>query len=267
MKIRRDEKPDTCTLKTEHRVLQYLNTTPMRQYVPGVGEWLREIDGFLMEHLRYPTRVEKEARAWRSNLARALQILHSINIPSIKEIADDRPDVGIAVSNRFRNLFQVVLNENDFWESLPREDKSKLEIVRAHYETYVGVIPQIEDTLVHTKLTLTHGDLAGDNIMLTRDGRLAITDWGATRISSTLTDVAHLLMYANWSEDEGRQFLSVYFNDDLETLEEVLSCIQILSRLYCYHSCVQSLLWLKEMGEEGLDAIGRAHFERVLGEL
>ena len=267
LKIRRGGKNDACTLQAEYRVLQYLNTTPMRQYVPRVGEWLQELDGFMMEHLRYPTRAEKEAGAWRSNLARALQILHSISLPSINEIADDRPDVGIAVSNRFQSLFQIVLQENDFWERLPREDKSKLELVRAHYETYVGLLPQIEDTLVLTELALTHGDLAGDNIMITQDGRLAITDWGAARISSALTDIAYLLTYANWSEDEGRQFLSVYFNYNLEALEEALPCIQVLSRLYCYHSCVQSLVWLSEMGEEGLDAIGRAHFERLLDAL
>lgn len=74
-------------------------------------------------------------------------------------------------------------------------------------------------------------------------------------------------MYANWSENEGRQFLIVYFNDDLEALEEALPCLQVLSRLYCYHSCVQSLVLLNEMGEEGLDAIGRAHFERMLDAL
>lgn len=176
LKIRRDGKHDACSLQAEHQVLQYLNTTPMRQYVPKVGEWLQEIDGFLMEHLRYPTLAEKEARAWKSNLAQALQILHSIDLPSIKEIADDRPDLGIAVSNRFRSLFQVMLKENDFWERLPTEDELKLDLVRAHYETYVGLLPQIEDTPVLTKLALTHGDLAGDNIMLTRDGRLAITD-------------------------------------------------------------------------------------------
>jgi len=267
LKIRREGNSDTCTLKTEHQVLQYLATTPMRQYVPRVGEWLWEINGFLMERLQNPTQAEKETEAWRSNLARAIQILHSISLPPIKEVADDRPDVSIVVNNRFRNLFQVVLKGNSFWERLSREDKLKLELVRTHYEYYSGLLPKIEDTSVITKLALTHGDLAGDNIMLTRNGHLAIIDWGAARISSALTDIACLIMYANWSEDEVRQFVTVYFNDDLEALEEALPCLQVLSRLYCYHSCVKSLLWLNEIGDEGLDAIGRTHFERLLSEL
>lgn len=247
--------------------MQYLNTTVMQQYVPRVGEWLQELDGFLMEYLRYPTQAERDATAWGPRLAQALQTLHGISLPAIQGIADDRPEIGIAISHRFRSVFRVVRKEDGFWARLSRENKSKLECVRANYKTYVGLLLHIEDTLAHTKLALTHGDLAGDNIMLTQDGRLAITDWGIARISSTLTDVAHLLMYANWPEDEERRFLNVYFNDDLVSIEGALPCLRVLSRLYRYHSCVQSLLRLNEIGEEGLDAVGRAHFERMLGAL
>jgi hypothetical protein len=41
---------------------------------------------------------------------------------------------------------------------------------------------------------------------------------------------------------------------------------EVLSRLHRYRSCVQSLLWLNDE-REGLDAIGRAHFERQLSAL
>jgi aminoglycoside phosphotransferase (APT) family kinase protein len=267
LKIRRDGNSDTCALRAEHQVLQYLNATVMQQYVPRVGEWLQELDGFLMEYLRYPTRAERDAKTWRPSLAQALQALHSISLPAINGIANDHPEIGTAIGNRFRSMFQIVRKEDSFWTRLPGKDKSKLECVRVHYETYMGLLLQIEDTLAHTKPALTHGDLAGDNIMLTQDGRLAIADWGAARISSALTDVAHLLTYTNWSGDEEHQFLSMYFSDDLASLAEALPCLQILSRLYRYHSCVQSLLWLNEMGKVGLDAVGRAHFERMLGTL
>ena len=109
---------------------------------------------------------------------------------------------------------------------------------------------------------LTHGDLAGDNIMLKQDGALTFVDWGETRISSPLTDLACLLSYRIGSEDRTQEFLNIYFNSP-EALEKNLPCLQVLIRLYRYRSCVQSLLWLNEEGETGLDVIGRAHFEKV----
>jgi hypothetical protein len=42
-----------------------------------------------------------------------------------------------------------------------------------------------------------------------------------------------------------------------------LCCLETLSRLHRYRSCVQSLLWLNDE-TEGLDAVGRAYFERQL---
>ncbi len=267
LKTQRDGNSDTCALRAEHRVLQYLNTKPMQQYVPRVEAWLQELDGFLIEYLLYPTQAEKQTKEWVPNLACALQTLHSTSLPSTGGIADDRPDVGTAISNRFRNLYQIVLKEDTFWARLSIKDKPKLELVRAHYKTHVGLLPLIEDTIACTSLVLTHGDLSDDNIMMTQDGRLVLADWGAARISSSLTDVAYLLTYVNWSEDERCQFLNTYFNDSLETLENALFSLEVLSRLYRYRSCVQSLLWLNEMGEEGLDPVGRAHFERLLGAL
>jgi len=267
LKTRRDGGLDTRAVSAEYRVLQYLNSTPMQRYVPRVGKWLPDLEGFLMEYLRYPTRAEKEVTAWMPNLASALQTLHSTSLPSIQGIADDRPNVSAAISKRFRDLFQVVLRADSFWDRLPREDKSKLERVRAYYPNYVGLLSRIADILAHTQLALTHGDLAGDNIMVTQDGRLAIADWGAARIGAALTDVASLSIYTNWSENERRQFYRVYFSDASGAHEETLHCLEVLSRLHRYRSCVQSLLWLNEESEEGLDAIGRAHFERQLSAL
>jgi Ser/Thr protein kinase RdoA (MazF antagonist) len=267
LKTPRDGESDTAALRVEHQVLRYLNATVMQQYVPRVGEWVQELDGFQVEYLRYPTLAERNAKTWRPHLAQALQALHGLRLPVINGIADDRPEIGVVISSRFRSMFQHIQEEDTFWTGLPREDKSKLECVRGHYPTYIGLLQQIEDLLAPTKPALTHGDLAGDNIMLTQDGRLAIADWGATRISSALTDVAHLLAYANWPQDEERRFLSLYFSDDRTSLEETLPSVQMLSRLYRYHSCVQSLLWLNEKGKVGLDAVGRVHLERMLGTL
>ena len=184
-----------------------------------------------------------------------------------QSIACCSPNVGAAISKRFRDLFQVVLRAGRFWDRLPKEDRSKLDRVRASYPNYVGLLSQIGYILAHTQLALTHGDLAGDNLMVTQDGRLAIADWGAARISAALTDVASLSMYSNWSEDERRQFYGLYFGDLSGTREQTLHGLEVLSRLYRYRSCVQSLLWLNEESEGGLDGIGRAHFERQLSAL
>jgi aminoglycoside phosphotransferase (APT) family kinase protein len=176
LKTRRDKNSNAPALLAEYRVLQYLSGTFMQRYVPQVGEWLPELDGFLIEYLRYPTRAEREEAVWVPNLARALQTLHSVNLPSIQGLADDRPNVGTAVSRRFRELFKTVLRTDGFWAHLSREDASKLECVRAYYSTYMGLLSQIADRLAHVQSALTHGDLAGDNIMLTQNGRLAIAD-------------------------------------------------------------------------------------------
>lgn len=267
LKTRRDEGPDTCAVSAEYRVLQYFSGTPMQWYVPQVGKWLPDIEGFLMEYLRYPTEAEKNATAWMPNLARALQTLHSLGPSSIREIVDDGPDVGAAVSRRFRDLFKIVLRADGFWAHLPREDKPGLERVRAYYSNYLDLLSQAEGILAHAQPALTHGDLAGDNIMVTQGGRLAIADWGAARISAALTDVASLSIYAGWSGDERRQFYRMYLDETSEDHKDALRCLEVLSRLYRYRSCVQSLSWLNEQGKKGLDAIGRAHFERQLSAL
>ena len=236
----------------------------MRQALPRVGDWLPEVDGFLMDLLRYPTPAEVKVPSWAPSLGRAVRILHSLSLPAIATIPVDRPNVGNAVSHRFRLLFQHVLREDGYWARLPQADRPKLAHVRAHHETYAGLLPQVVHALADVEPALTHGDLAGDNIMLTQDDRLALVDWGTARFSAPLTDVANLLTYARWSEDESDRFLRAYFDDDPAALEAAWPCLQTLFRLYRYRSCVQSLRWLNKAGEQRLDGVGRAHFERVL---
>jgi aminoglycoside phosphotransferase (APT) family kinase protein len=264
LKTQRDSTHQDHAVRTEYRVLEYLNATPMQQVVPRIGDWLPELDGFLMDLLRYPTLAEMQAPAWALDLGRALRMLHSLDLPTIATIPDDRPNVADAVSHRFRLLFQHVLREDDYWTHLPQADRPKLAHVRARYDAYAGLLPKVQRALANSEPALTHGDLAGDNIMLTYDGRLALADWGTARVSSPLNDVANLLTYANWSEDESGRFLRAYFDDDPAALKAAWPCLQDLSHLHRYRSCVQSLQWLNEMGEQGLDGVGRAHLERIL---
>jgi len=71
LKIRMDG--DARILKAEYRMLQYLNTTKMQQDVPKVGGGLPELEGFLMEELRYPFQSERNSQAWMLNLVQALR--------------------------------------------------------------------------------------------------------------------------------------------------------------------------------------------------
>jgi aminoglycoside phosphotransferase (APT) family kinase protein len=131
--------------------------------------------------------------------------------------------------------------------------------VRSRYEIYVELLPSLEAALKGVPGALTHGDLAGDNIMVRQDGSLALTDWGAARISAGLTDVARLLVYAGWEKDSASRFLRAYFDS-----RDVPPVVETLRRVYRYNSCVWSLRALNDHGDEGLDAVGRAHFERQL---
>lgn len=266
LKTRRHGTSDTTGLLTEYRLLRYLNATPMRPYVPRLEAWLPDVGGFLMEHLRYPTRAEKERADWTKELARALRALHDVDLPRISGLMDDRPDVGRAVSQRFGRLFATVLRTGYFWTGLSAEDRPKLERLRAHYPAYARLLSQVSAVLAQSQVALTHGDLAGDNLMLTQEGRLAITDWGSARISAAWLDVASLRVYMDWSPDQRSRFCEVYFGGPSEAHKEALRSLDQLARLHRYRSCVQSLLWLRE-GAAGLDAVGRTFFDRQLDAL
>lgn len=51
LKIPRDTLSNSYPLKTEYLVLQHLNQTPMKQYVPSIYEWVQDVNGFLMGYL------------------------------------------------------------------------------------------------------------------------------------------------------------------------------------------------------------------------
>jgi len=262
LKVARD-KASVSKLSTEHRLLRHLNNTQLRPYVPEVGEWLEEVGGFIMECLQYPEREGKRSETWILSLARALRMMHGIEINPINGIPDDRPDISRTVSKRLAEKFGIVLEGDEYWKSLPEEYRSKLEIVRGHYGTYSALIPDAERAIKNARPALTHGDLAGDNIMSKADGTPVFVDWGEARISTGILDIAELLTYVDWSGEETELFLKEYFVSR-ESFEEALPCIQVLRELYRYLACVGSLWWLTRPGDEGLDAVGRAFFEKVV---
>jgi len=265
VKIVRDRKR-VDTLSTEFQVIQLLNNTPLKPYVPEVGEWLEDIGGFLMEYLVYPTPEEVRGETWLPRLARALRKMHETELAGITGIPDDRPDISRSVSQRFTEFFDRVLNGDEYWNGLSETDRPKLEIVRQYHQKYSAIIPRVENALKNTRPALTHGDLAGDNIMLRPDGTLVFIDWDGVRITSSLCDLACVLSFENPPEEEIKRFLEEYFGSR-KKLEEFLPCIQGLHNLYRYRNCVGSLWWLNERAETGLDAVGMAYFNWVLAEL
>lgn len=265
LKVRREGGASGEALLVEHRVLRYLNGTPMRRYVPRVGAWLPEVDGFSMEYLRYPTREERAAEGRIPTLAHALRTLHDLELPAIEGLPDDRPDLGASVLEHFGDLFAAVLRGKDFWAGLAEADVPLLEVVRAHYPAYAALLAQAAGRMAGARAALTHGDLAGDNVMLTPEGRLALADWGTARIGAAAVDAAALPAYEGWSREERRRFYGIYLGEGDGT-EAAPAHIEELSRLHRYRACVQSLLWLRGE-EEGLDAVGRSYFERQLSAL
>ena len=249
----------------EHRILTYLNATGLESNVPRVGEWLVEIDGFIMEYLLSPALEVRHSENWPVELARALRRIHRVNLPEIDGIPDDRPDIALTVSRRLVDRCSIIHNKEDYWKSLPREYIPALTMVRNHHDTYIVLIPEVEKALTNTQPAITHGDLAGDNIMSRSDGTPVFVDWGEIRISSGLLDLACLLTFTDWSEETIGCFLAEYYRR--ERLEEILPDIRILCRFYRYLTCVNCLWWLIQPEEEKLDTVGRAFFEKVLAKL
>ncbi len=264
LKVCRDVSSGTCPLRAEYRVLKYLSTTNMAPYVPQVGEWIEEVDGFRMEHLRCATRKERETQDTPLVLGTMLRTLHGLALPVGGGVPDDRPSIGAAIRQRLARQFQSVLRRDSFWTGLPVEDRPKLDLVRSRYATYASLLPAVETALAGARPALTHGDLSGDNLMVTEDGRLTLVDWGEARISAGLADVAYLLTYVEWGEGEAQRFLGSYFQDCPEAAGDAYPTVQALGQLYRYRACVKSLLWLNELGAAGMDEVGRAFFERQL---
>jgi aminoglycoside phosphotransferase len=274
LKTRRGGAAVACPLRLEYRILRYLGETDMARFVPAVGEWIHEVDGFLMAYLRHPMAAEWRTCGLVRASAVALRTLHGLDLPPGEgvgigveveaEIADDRPQVNAAIRRRLQESFEVVTADDSFWAGLSGDDRPKLAYVRAKYGAYVEILSTLDPILADTQGVLTHGDLSGDNLMVRQDGSLALADWGEARITSNLTDVAYLLVHTEWDEGEVRRFLRTYFDDDSEALGAALPAIEALSRLYRYNACVRSLRWLNDLGTDGLDVVGQAYFERQL---
>lgn len=263
LKTLRDEASSACPLRVEHGVLCCLNGTAMAPHVPRVGEWIDAVGGFLMEYLRFPTPAERDAPAFVRDLAAALRTLHALEVVPLAGVEDDRQSAGAAVSHRLRASLALV-NQDDVFGNLAAADRDLLASVRVRYDDYVGMLPALEATLAGSRCTLTHGDLSGDNLMVRGDGSLALADWGEARITSPLTDVANLLVYAGWGEEYVRRFLHGYFGGDGKALAHARPAIDLLSQLYTYEACIKSLYWISR-GE--LDVVGRTFFEAQLGKL
>jgi aminoglycoside phosphotransferase (APT) family kinase protein len=203
-----------------------------------------------MEYLRYPTPAERKSAAFTRSLALALCALHRLPPPA---------GVDVAWPFAAHDSFESITQDDAFWSGLALGDRAWLELLRARRETYVRLLPALERELKSAPRALTHGDLAGDNLMLKQDGSLALADWGAARVSAGLLDVAHVLVYAEWSQKQAQRFLRAYFGPG-----ETPPILETLQRVCRYQACLRSLQALNELGADGLDAVGRAFFERQL---
>jgi len=163
LKVLHTEQAGSSTLSREYQLLRYLMTTPMRPHVPAVQEWLPDLGGFVMEYLRPPTPAEQQSAAWIPNLACTISTLHNISLPSKDRLADDRPDIGAAMGQRFQVVFQMVLENDRSWAHLSGEDAHHLDYVRDRYADYSRLLPQLSAALRHAPPVLTHGDLSGDS--------------------------------------------------------------------------------------------------------
>lgn len=178
--------PGKTNLLTEYRLLQYLNSTPLKGHVPVPVQWIPELGGFLMEYreLRYPTQAEREDRRFVAELARLVKELHKLETPAIPGLPDDRPEPSRAVIRGFEEDFRVIQREEADWKRLSAIDRRRLERVREVYHVYAQLAENFRETglseagLSETDLSkvgeepapaLIHGDLAGDNIMLVRE--------------------------------------------------------------------------------------------------
>jgi len=254
-------------IKVEYLVLQYLAQTPMILYIPKVYEWLPNVGGFLMEYLCYPNLKTKNGMEVYQELAIMLKTLHKVKLPEKLSIEDDRPEISKAICTRFCSKFKKVLEENHFWSTLPKEVVPKLDFIRERYPVYSNLLVEFQDYTKGLNASIIHGDLGGDNVMMTMDERLVLTDWGESRISTPLADIAFIQSNSIWDSQEINQFLNLYFDHEITRIQTALPTIQTLAKLYQYNSCVQSLLWLRETGDNGLDEIGKKHFDNMLDTL
>ena len=297
--------PGKTNLLTEYRLLQYLNDTPLRGHVPAPVQWVPELDGFLMEYreMRYPSPGEREDQWFVADLGKLVKILHKLKIPAIPGLPDDRPVPSRAIIRGFEEDFRIIQREETSWKRLSNTDRRRLRKVQEVHHVYAQRVENLRgsglretgfretnlpEPLEEAGPALTHGDLAGDNILLARkagpgspsipaqdeppgtamqgggDGEetVMLLDWGSARISSGLADVANLLVHQEWDSTGVQQFMEIYYQDDPAMIEKTRPTLEALVRLVRYRACLQSLEWLEGEGETGLDEAGRAFFER-----
>ena len=242
--------------------MKYLSANEMSCYLPAIQDWIEEINGFLMEYLEYPKQSNRSTMLY--SLADALRTLHGVNIPEFKGMKDYRASTGTTLIDDLREIFRSVISNDKDWKGLASSDKPKLGTVRSKYEYYNRLLAIIETLMSNTTYSLTHGDLAGDNIMVKKDGNLVLIDWAEAAISTGLADVAYLSTYSQWDRNAIEQFLNIYLNRDLNKVKEILPIVGKLVKLYRYWSCIWSLRMLRDYKENGLDSIGRGFFESQL---
>lgn len=238
----------------------YLNKTEMAAYVPSVGPWVAELNGFWMEYLHEPSPDMWGRLDWPAVLGNALRTLHNLPLPPVSGLVDDRPDVVASICNGLQSIFDSLV-EDVHWNALTVPDQEHLQFVRARRESYLALLPVLQETLPGDVCALVHGDLSGGNFMLCPDGSPVLADWGEARLALPFTDVAYLIAHMEWDEQETERFLDAYFGADMAIREAAYPSIEILIRLYRYQACVRSLLWLNA-GD--LDAVGYAYFLRQL---
>jgi thiamine kinase-like enzyme len=160
-------------------------------------------------------------------------------------------------------MFDLVLQGDDFWTIIPERYRPDLDTVRKYHQVYSEFVPEVRGLLDQFPAVLTHGDLHGGNFMFKPDGKPVLTDWEGVRISSPLTDIASFLTYVRWNEDDINRFLELYFGSRT-ALERTLTGLYGLRKMYLYYVCVACLRWLNIEGEDGLDPVGRAFFNRII---
>lgn len=262
LKVAREEYTQTNSLELEYSIMKYLSSNEMSYYLPAIEDWIEEINGFLMEYLEYPKQSNRSTMLYL--LADALCTLHGVNIPELKGMKDYRPSTGTTLIDELRETFRTVISNGKDWQGLPLCDKPKLDTVRSKYKYYNRLLALVEALLSNTTYSLTHGDLAGDNIMVKKDGNLALIDWAEAAVSTGLADVAYLSTHSQWDRNVIEQFLTIYFNRDFNKVKETLPIVGKLVELYRYWSCISSLRMLRNYKENGLDSIGRSFFESQL---
>ena len=238
LKVAKEEHAQANSLQLEYKIMTYLNANGMSHCLPTIEGWIKEVNGFLMEYVEYPRRSN---RSILYSLADAIRTLHGVNIPEFKGIKDHRSLPGTTLIGDLRETFKSVISNSRDWKSLALDDKSKFETVRSKYEYYNRLLGFIEPLLNDTTCSLTHGDLAGDNIMVKKNGSLALIDWHGAAISIGLADIAYLSTYSQWDTNTVEQFLKVYFNEESNRVKKALPTIAKLMELYRYHSCIWSL--------------------------